>query len=91
MEGKRIAFYLLGFLALVCVIFLPGFSRLHKLREENEQLQKRIELLQDHNDILEDELAKMRQDPAYVEKKAREKLGIVKKGEVIYRKDRTDQ
>lgn len=86
MEGKKIALYLLAFLAAFCIIFLPGYSELHKLKGENEQLQKRIRLLEAHNDKLKEELVMMKEDPEYIERKAREKLGIVKKGEVIYRK-----
>ena len=86
MEGKKIALYLLVFLAAFCIIFLPGYSELNKLKEENEQLQKRIRLLEEHNDKLKAELVMMHEDPGYVEKKARDKLGIVKKGEVIYKK-----
>ncbi len=73
------------FLTALGVVFLPGFSRLQKLREKNDQLQKRIKLLEKHNDKLKGELLKMREDPEYVEKRAREKLGIIKKGEIIYR------
>lgn len=77
---------MLGLLALLGIVFLPGHSELQKLREENEQHKKRIELLEEHNEKLKRELAKMQEDPDYVEKKARDKLGIVKKGEIIYRK-----
>lgn len=86
MAGKKIIFYVLIFLTVFCVVFLPGHSKLQELREENEQYQKRIELLEGHNEQLKEELSRMRQDPVYVEKKAREKLGIIKKGEIIYRK-----
>lgn len=86
MEAKKIALYVLGILAIVSIVFYPGQSELIKLRSENEQYQKRISLLEERNDELKTELAKMREDPSYIEKKAREKLGIVKKGEVIYKK-----
>ncbi|RKY41223.1 MAG: hypothetical protein DRP85_06930 [Candidatus Makaraimicrobium thalassicum] len=86
MEAKKIAFYLLVLLTLFCVIFLPGYSQLQKLREKNREYQKRIRLLEEHNDELKEEIVKMREDPGSVEKKAREKLGILKKGEWIYRK-----
>jgi len=85
MEKKRLILSALAIAALLVAVFLPGFSELQKLREENEQLGKRIVLLEEHNEELKVDLQKMRQDPDYVEKKAREKLGIVKKGEVIYR------
>ncbi|MFH1552228.1 MAG: septum formation initiator family protein [Candidatus Omnitrophota bacterium] len=86
MESKRIALYILLFLVVLCIVFLPGFSELHKLREENAQLQQRIRLLEEYNHELKNELLKMQQDPGSIEKKAREKLGIVKKGEIIYKK-----
>ena len=73
------------------IIFLPNYSELHKLREENEQLERRILLLEEHNNQLKEELQKMKQDPDYVEKRAREKLGIIKKGEIIYRKNEGTQ
>ena len=87
MEARKIAFYLAGLAIMLAIVFLPGYSSLHKLREENEQLQRRIKLLESHNDQLEAELGRMKQDPDYVEKVAREKLGIVKEGEIIYRKN----
>ena len=85
MEKKKIVFYILGFLAVFYMIFLPGFSELQKLREENDQHQRRIRLLEEQNEELKAELKLMQEDPDYVEKKAREKLGIVKKGEIIYK------
>ena len=86
MEAKKLAFYLIGFMALLAVIFLPGFSELQRLREENAGYQRRIEVLEVTNDKLKEELVKLEEDPDYVEKRAREKLGIVRKGEIIYRK-----
>ena len=85
MEKKRIMIYALAVLAALVVVFLPGFSELQKLREENRELQKRIRLLEKSNEDLKQEIHRTKNDPEYVEKKAREKLGIVKKGEVIYK------
>lgn len=85
MEAKRIIFYLAAAGIIFAVMFLPGYSRLVELREENELYQKRIALLEEHNKRLDNELTQFREDPAYVERKAREKLGVVRKGEIIYR------
>jgi cell division protein FtsB len=74
-------------LTALCIIFLPGYSELHKLREDNDQLKRRISLLEEHNEKLKEDMQKMKQDPDYIEKKARKKLGIVKKGEIIYKSD----
>jgi cell division protein FtsB len=87
MEKKRLMIYGVVIAVAATVIFLPGFSDLQKLREENDQLQKRIELLERRNEDLTAELRKMEHDPEHIERKAREKLGIVKKGEMIYRGD----
>jgi cell division protein FtsB len=85
MEAKRIIFYIIALGVILAVIFLPGYSRLVELREENEIYQKRIDLLEEHNKRLDRELTQFREDPSYVERKAREKLGVVRKGEIIYR------
>jgi len=58
---------------------------MQRLREERDDARKRIALLEQHNDILREEVRRMKQDPAYVERKAREKLGIIKKGEFVYK------
>jgi cell division protein FtsB len=84
MEGKKVVFYVVAALTVLAVVLLPGLSKLHKLRRENVQLQKRIRLLKEHNGVLTEEITNMQQDPGYVETKAREKLGILKKGEMIY-------
>ena len=89
MERKKVILSILGITGILCVVFLPGYSELQKLREKSEQYQKRIKLLEEHNDDLKDELTRMKEDPEQIEKKARNKLGIVKKGEIIYRKNPT--
>jgi len=86
MEAKKVVLYLLVLAVIFAVIFLPGYSALQKLRQENEQYTQRIKLLEEYNDQLKSELYRMREDPDYIEKKAREKLGIIRKGEVIYRR-----
>ncbi|MBD3296882.1 MAG: hypothetical protein GF392_05890 [Candidatus Omnitrophica bacterium] len=85
MEKKKLTIYGIVLVAVVIVILLPGFSDLQNLREENRQLHKRIELLEMRNEELAGELSSMELDPDHIERKAREKLGIVKKGEMIYR------
>lgn len=85
MERKKVTLYAAFFIGIFIVIFLPGFSELQKLREENRDSQKRMEILVHHNEVLKEEIQRMKQDPDYMEKKAREKLGIVKKGEIVYK------
>lgn len=86
MERKKVIIFIsVAFIGL-WIVFLPGFSELQKLREKNEQLLSRIKLLEEHNSKLDDELLRIEQDPDYLEERAREKLGIIKKGEYIYKK-----
>jgi cell division protein FtsB len=85
MERKKVVLYGIIFLVVLTVVFLPGYSQLKRLRRENDELQKRIKLLKEHNDVLKEEISNLQQDPGYVEKKAREKLGVIKKGEIIYK------
>lgn len=87
MGAKRPIIYIVIFLALGYIVFLPGYSELHKLKGQNQDYQKRIRLLQEQNTHLKEELDMMKKSPDYREKRAREKLGMVKKGEVIYKKD----
>jgi len=85
MERKKIIIQVLIILTVVASILLPGHIRLKNLRKENTQYKKRIKILSEHNNDLEKELARVKEDPDYIEQKARNKLGIVKKGEIIYR------
>jgi cell division protein FtsB len=86
MGKKGIAAGLVLSAMLLSAIFLPGHSRLRELRSEREQYKRRISLLEEYNKALQEEIERMREDPEYIEKKARDKLGIVRKGEVVYRR-----
>ena len=86
----RVLIYALSLLVFLSLVFLPGYFTLKKLKEENQEYQKRMRLLEEHNAQLEEKLARMKEDPEYLEKKAREKLGIVKKGEIIYHKNQDE-
>ena len=67
------------------IIFLPGFSRLQKLRSKNKSLNDEIVRLQEENQDLEKQIELLETDPFYIEKKARDKLGIGKEGEIRYK------
>ncbi|MCU0666448.1 MAG: septum formation initiator family protein [Candidatus Omnitrophica bacterium] len=76
------AFWLFGLAVLLFVIFLPGYSRMQDLRQRNRDLHSKIRRLQIENTILEKDARKAQDDPFYKEKVARERMGIVRKGEV---------
>lgn len=70
---------------ILIVIFLPGYSKYQKLRFQNEQFKKQIEDYKTSNSELEKEMQMLKGNKEYIEKIAREKLGMVKKGEVVYK------
>jgi cell division protein FtsB len=76
------AFGLSILLVLFLVIFLPGYTKLQELRDKNRDLQDKIRRLNIENALLQQELVKIENDPVYQEKIARDKMGIVRKGEI---------
>jgi len=76
------AFWLFGIAVFLLVMFLPGYTKLQELREKNSNLEVKIKRLHVENALLEQELKQAESDPVYQEKIARERMGVVRKGEV---------
>ncbi len=72
-------------LFLLLAIFIPGYSKLQKLKSTNQGLTKKLQKLKIENIQLTREVKKLKEDPLYLEKVARKKMGMSKKGEVIYK------
>ena len=75
--------FILAFFVLA--VFVPSYSNMQDLRARNSELLKRIEELKIKNIELVQEKKLLEEDPVYLERVAREKMGIVKEGEVVYR------
>lgn len=73
------------FLGLILIIFFPGYAKIQEMRQKNRKLESDIKRLKAENIALSLEKEKLETDPNYLEQVAREKLGIVKKGETVYR------
>lgn len=84
MAKKKIVI-IITVITLLIIIYLPGFSRLQQLKEENNSLEKRITELREKNKELEEKIHLLRTDPTYVEGVAREELKKTKKGEIVYK------
>jgi len=82
-EKKIIIFFLILF--VLALIYLRPYSKYRELSIKNKVLTEEIEYLKNLNRGLEEEKQALEDDPAFVEKRAREKMGIVKEGEIIYR------
>jgi cell division protein FtsB len=78
----RKAFWLFGLAVFLLVIFLPGFTKLQELRDRSRDLEAKIRKLNVENALLQQELGRIENDPVYQEKIVRQKLGVVRKGEV---------
>ena len=75
----------LVFAGILLVLFFPGYAKMQELRQKNRELEATIKKLEKENLAISQEKERLENDPDYLEKVAREKLGIVRKGEVIYR------
>jgi len=76
------AIWLFGISVLLFVLFLPGYTKLQELRGKNSELEVKIRRLNVENTLLQQELIRIENDPVYQEKIAREKMGVVRKGEI---------
>lgn len=78
----RKAFWIFGLAVFMLFLFLPGYTKLQELRDRNRDLEGRIKKLNVDNALLNQELTRIENDPFYQEKIAREKMGVVRKGEI---------
>ena len=80
---KQSSFLLL--VGILLIIFFPGYAKMQELRQKNRDLEDNIKKLQAENLKFSQERERLEKDPEYLERVGREKLGIVKKGEVVYK------
>ncbi len=85
MEKKKIIVLSVLGLILLGVIFIPGYLKIKRLVRQNRELERQIKETKQANRRLEEEQEKLESDPVYLEKVAREKLGLAKEGEIIYK------
>jgi cell division protein FtsB len=78
----RKAFWLFGFAVLLLILFLPGYTKLQEARIKNRQLEDKFRKIAIENYLLQEELKRLESDPVYQEKLARDKMGVVRKGEI---------
>jgi len=78
----RKAFWIFGIAVFLLIIFLPGYTKLQELRDKNRELEFKIKKLNIENALLQQELRRIENDPIYQEEIARQKLGVVRKGEI---------
>ncbi|MDD5422857.1 MAG: septum formation initiator family protein [Candidatus Omnitrophota bacterium] len=70
-------------IAALVLVFLPPFAKYQELRYKNRKLEEKIEAVRKENKRLEEEKHRLETDIGYIEKRAREKIGVVRKGEIV--------
>jgi cell division protein FtsB len=79
--ASRAKVYLIA--AVIVIIFLPSFVKYQELSYKNRKLESRIESLSLENRRLTEEKHRLETDITYCEKRAREELGVARKGEIV--------
>ena len=71
---------------MILFAFFGGraLMQIHQLKEERTRIQGSNARLQEENRKLTEKISRLRNNKDEVEKVAREELGLVKKGEVVY-------
>lgn len=81
----RKAFWLFGIAVFLLVIFLPGYTKLQELKDKDKDLEDKIKRLHMENILLQQEFRRIESDPVYREKITRDKMGVVRKGEIPFK------
>jgi len=68
---------------IISVIFLPPFVKYLELRYKNARLAQEIVTLKEENKKLGEEKRRLETDINYIEERAREKMGVARKGEIV--------
>jgi len=78
-------FILFGLGVVLLLVFLPSYQEMQDLKQKNREYELLMQELVRENSQLTEEKRLLNEDPAYLEKVARDKMGLVKDGEMIYR------
>ena len=70
---------------IVVIVFLPSYTKMQELKQKNQEFLQRIQYLEAKNKKLEEEGRFLKNNPEYLEKVAREKMGLIRQGETVYK------
>lgn len=70
---------------VVIYLFAREVSHVYALYQENEKIKSNIQELESKNEGLRKKIELLQNDSSYIEKMAREELGMIKQSEKIYR------
>ncbi|MBI3784605.1 MAG: septum formation initiator family protein [Deltaproteobacteria bacterium] len=72
-------------LSITAVTGEHGLFHLLKLQDEQQNLERIVFHLQQNNEHQRDRIARLQSDDRYIERIARDRLGLVGQGEIVYR------
>ncbi|MEI7998626.1 MAG: septum formation initiator family protein [Candidatus Omnitrophota bacterium] len=70
---------------IIVIVFLPSYSKMQELKQKNQEFLGRIQQLETKNKKLVEEQHFLQNNPEYLEKVAREKMGLIRQGEMVYK------
>ena len=84
---QKIAWVTIAVLAVIIILiaFVPKIKQYHDLQKVEVQKSSDVRLEQERLDQLKQQQDKLRTDPHYVERVAREEIGMAKPGEIIFK------
>jgi len=69
-------------------LYRPNFQNLREMKADIEETGAKVEQLKRENEEYTDRIRKLREppagDPLYIEKRARQNVGLVREGETVY-------
>lgn len=87
-HGRRIALYVLAFIAVVLVIDAivgeKGLLALLKARRDFHAVEDALQRARQQNSDLREQARRLREDPTAIEEIARRELGLIKPGEKLF-------
>jgi len=82
---KKISLLFIGLFLIIGFTFLNSYTRLQELKERGKKLDAFIENMKAENILLKQQIRFLKNEPAYQEKVLRDKMGLVRKGEILLR------
>ncbi|MDP3730276.1 MAG: septum formation initiator family protein [Candidatus Omnitrophota bacterium] len=71
------------FVAVLLAAFLPPFIKYQQINYKSRTLDRQLKSVKEEIKVLEEEKRRLETDIIYVEKRARDRTGVAKKGEII--------
>ncbi len=77
------------FVAILLAVFLPPFIKYQQINYKSKALDRQLKSIKEEIKTLEEEKRRLETDIVYVEKRARDRTGVAKKGEIILKSSPT--